>query len=288
MTPLAAFAVSGCLALSPGADSIRARDLAAALPQWSAVEADSLILPAPIPGVRRVLRASELRRLALRWNVAAGVERDLCFAIPVAAPDPARILAAMQRQLPAARIEILETSRLPAPDGEYEFPLAGLHNSARGGYWNGFVAYGHQRRFAVWARVRVVVTLQRAVAAEDLRPGRVIEPGQLRLESQDSIPAASAGTFVADLSAATGRVPRRTIPAGTPLRPEWLEAPKEIQRGETVQVEAVRGAAHLKLEGVAQAAGAIGEIIPVENPSTRRRFPARVEAKGKVIVKGTP
>ena len=55
-------------------------------------------------------------------------------------------------------------------------------------------------------------------------------------------------------------------------------------RGETVQVEAVRGAARLKLEGVAEASGAIGETIPIRNPVSNQRFQARVEAKGKVLV----
>ena len=43
------------LALSPASDQIRAHDLAAALPQWAAIDGDTAILPAPIPGVQRVL-----------------------------------------------------------------------------------------------------------------------------------------------------------------------------------------------------------------------------------------
>jgi flagella basal body P-ring formation protein FlgA len=289
MIPLAVFALSGCLALSPASDQIRARDLAAALPQWSAIEADTPLLPAPIPGVQRVLHAAELHRLALRWNVADNLNleagRDLCFAIPVATPDPARMLAAMQDQLPEARIEILDASRQRAPSGTFEFPAAGLHAGSGGGYWNGYVRYGTGRRFAVWARVKVVVSRSRVVAAQDLKPGQTLSTTQLRLETQDAFP--DAGSFVATLEAAAGRVVRRSIPADTPIRPEWLESPKEIQRGETVQVEVIQGSTHLHLEGVAQAAGAAGETIAIENPTSRRRFPARVEGKGKVVVKGT-
>jgi len=151
-------------------------------------------------------------------------------------------------------------------------------------YWNGYVTYGARRRFAVWARVTVAVSLMRVVASQDLKPGRPIEASQLRLEAHEGLP--SDGAYLADIAAAAGRLPRRTIAAGMPLRPDWLEAPKEVQRGETVQVEVFQGAAHLRLEGVAQSAGAVGETIPIENPSSRRRFPARVEAKGKVVVKG--
>jgi flagella basal body P-ring formation protein FlgA len=284
MIPLAAFALSACLALPPAADHIRARDLAAAIPAWTAVDADTDLLPAPIPGVQRVLHADELHRLAARWNVEWGGPPGLpsiCFAIPVAVPDPASMLAAMQRKLPAARIEILETSRQPAPPGEFEFPAQALHS----GLWAGFVTYGHGHKFTVWARVKVTVTVTRVVAAQELKIGQPVGAAQLRVETLDSTPAAAA--FFSDIAAATGRVPRRTISAGTPLRPEWLETAKEIQRGETVQVDVIQGGAHLRLEGVAQTAGAIGDTVVIENPVSKRRFPARVESKGRVLVKGT-
>jgi flagella basal body P-ring formation protein FlgA len=284
MIPLATFALSGCLALSSAADTIRARDLAAALPQWAAIDGDTALTPAPIPGVQRVIHVAELRRLAVRWSVAQGEERDLCFTIPVAPPDAARMLAAMQRQLPGARIEILESSRQPAPDGELEFPLAGLHPSPGGGYWNGSISYGHNRRFTVWARVKVAISTTRVVATQDIKPGQPLDAAQFRVETQDALPGAAFVTAIAD---AAGRIARRNIVAGTPIRPEWLEAPKEIQRGETVQVEVFQGGAHLRLEGVAQASGAVGDTIQIENPTSKRRFPARVSAKGKVVVKGT-
>jgi len=283
MIPLALFALSGCLALSPTADHIRASDLAAVLPEWDALDAETPLLPAPIPGVQRVLRSAELRRLAVHWNIEPGAPRDVCFAIPVAAPDPERVLAAMQRQLPEARIEVLETSRQPAPEGDLEFPLAGLHLAPTGGYWNGYVSNG-RHRFAIWARVKVAVSSRRVVAARDLLPGRVLEPQDLRLESRDDVPA--AGSFLKDIAEAAGRIPRRPVSAGTALRPEWLDTTKEVQRGDTVQVEVIRGAAHLRLDGVALAGGAVGETIAIENPTSKRRFRARVEAKGRVVVAG--
>jgi flagella basal body P-ring formation protein FlgA len=123
------------------------------------------------------------------------------------------------------------------------------------------------------------------IAAGELKAGQPLDTAQLRVETQEVVPSSAA--FVLNIADAAGRVARRTIAAGTAIRPEWLEAPKEILRGETVQVEVVRGGAHLRLEGVAQASGAIGETIVVENPTSKRRFPARVEGKGKVVVKGT-
>jgi flagella basal body P-ring formation protein FlgA len=284
MIPIALFALSGCIGLAPDSDQIRARDLAAVLPAWATVPGDTAVTPAPLPGVERVLRVADLRRLGARWNLDGGSERDVCFAIPVSQPDPARILAAMQRQLPEARIEILEASRQPVPDDAFEFPLTGLHATEGGGYWNGFVSYGHGQRFVVWARVKVAVSTTHVVATQDLKPGQPIDAGQLRVETVQGIPG--VGGFLTAIAAGVGRTPRRAIAAGTALRPEWLEAPKEIQRGETVQVEAIHGGVHLHLEGVAQTSGALGETISIENSVSKRRFIGRVEGKGKVLVKG--
>jgi len=281
MIPLAAFAISGCLALSPAAEHIRAHDLAAAMPAWSAIDPDTDLVPAPIPGVQRVIRADELRRLAARWHVAAETIPEICFTIPVMTPEPARMLAAMQRSLPDARIELIETSRQPAPDGEFEFPLAALH----GGMWTGSVRYGHGHKFLVWARVKVSVTVTCVVAAQELKVGQPVDAAALRLESREDAPGGPV--FLSEAGQAVGRLPRRSIAGGTPIRPEWLESPKEIQRGDTVQVEVIQGAAHIRLEGVAQTSGGVGDTIYIENPVSKRRFAARVEAKGKARVRGS-
>jgi flagella basal body P-ring formation protein FlgA len=68
------------------------------------------------------------------------------------------------------------------------------------------------------------------------------------------------------------------------VRSEWLEPAKVVLRGETVQVEAVLGGARLQMDCVAEASGAVGETIPIQNPVSKHRFPARVESKGKVVV----
>jgi flagella basal body P-ring formation protein FlgA len=133
--------------------------------------------------------------------------------------------------------------------------------------------------------VNVAVTVTRVIAAQGVKIGQPLDAAHLRVETQETAPGGPA--FVSALADAAGRVARRMIPAGTPIRPEWLETPKEIQRGDTVQVEVVQGTAHLRLEGVAQTAGGIGETVYIENPASKRRFPARVESKGKVLVKGS-
>jgi flagella basal body P-ring formation protein FlgA len=281
MIPLAAFSLAGCLAVGAASDQVLAGDLAAAFPEWVAVPPATPLGLAPAPGVQRVFRLPELRRIAERWNVAPVPDRAVCVTRPVAVSTAGRLLAAMQKEIPGARIDLLDFSRQPAPDGDLIFPASGLRQTAAGGYWSGYVRYGGSHRFVLWARVKVVVGVVRLVATRDLKPGMVVEAAGVRLETREEVPAAG---FAAAVEEVAGKATRRAIAAGTALRSEWLEPAKVVLRGETVQVEAVRGGARLQMECVAEASGAIGETIPIQNPVSKHRFPARVESKGRVVV----
>ncbi len=282
MMPLALFALSSCLAIGSASDQVVAGDFAAAYPEWLAAPKEAPLGLAPAPGVERVFRVAELRRLAARWNVSPVPDRDLCVARPVNVLSPEVLLAAMRKAAPTARIDLLEFSRQPAPEGELDFPLSGLQQGASGGYWHGFVRYAGTRRFPVWARVKVLAEGPRVVAAEALRAGAVLDAAQLRVETREEL--LSGAHFPATIEAVAGQVARHAIAAGAALQQEWLEPSKAVLRGETVMVEVTSGGAHLKLEATAESSGAIGENITVVNPVSKRRFPARVEAKGRVVV----
>jgi flagella basal body P-ring formation protein FlgA len=288
MMPLAAFALAGCLAVGAASDRILAGDLAAGFPEWAAVPAETPLGLAPAPGVQRVFRVLELRHLAQRWSLSTVPDREICVTRPVAVLTAARLLAAMQnavqndgqKVLPAAHIELFDFSRQPVPEGTLVFPVSGLRQGPAGGYWSGYVAYGGMRRFTLWARVKVTIASARVVAAEDLKPGVALESAHFRVETREEVPAAG---LVSAFEEVAGKVLRRSVARGTALRAEWLEPAKVVLRGETVRVEAVRGGARLELECVAEGSGAIGEIVPILNPVSQRRFPARVESKGRVV-----
>ncbi len=280
MIPLALFALTGCLAIGPGSDSILARDLAPALPGLA--DADTPVSPAPLPGVPRIFRMAELRRIGARFQVAGDPSQEICFERPVAPPDPARLLEAMRRQLPEAQIQILDYGRLPAPEGAVDFPVAGLRHAGADGFWSGSVRYGGGRRFPLWARVRVTVREARVLAAEDLRPGRAIAAAQLRLETRAVFPAEKA--FATTVEPVAGRATRLPIPAGAAIRLDWLAPAQDVLRGDRVLVEVRSGGAYLKFEATAEASGTVGQVIPVTNPVSKKRFSARVEGKGRVSV----
>ena len=275
-------AMAGCLTVPPGSDRITAADLLPVMPGIEAAAAGTLVALAPAPGVQRVLHPAELARIAERLH-ASPPEREVCFERRTMPLDPALVLAAMQKQLPKAAIEIMEISRWPVPEGDLEFPLSGLRESATGGgLWIGSVRYANTRRFSVWAKVNVRVQAERVIAVQDIKAGQLVEAGQLRIEHRDEFP--SSRSFAGSVEGLAGRVARQSIRAGSVLRLEWFDTQREVLRGQSVQVDVWSGGAHLELQAEAGASGSTGQTIPVKNPATGKRFPARVEGKGRVSV----
>lgn len=274
---LAPLALAACLTLPRGAANVTAADL-----HLEGLPPGTVLSYAPMPGSQRVFHLPELRQISARFHLAAIPEDDLCVERVTAPLDGAQLLAAMQKELPEARIEILEVSRQAAPEGEILFRRAGLRNNASGAIWFGAVRYAPNREFTIWAKVRVAVHAQRIVAVTDLRPGSPIGGAQVKLETADDFP--STEPLVASLDETVGHYPRALIPAGAAIRLGALEAPRDVRQGDTVEVEVASGNMRLRFEGRAAGSGSIGATIPILNPASSKRFEARIEAKGKVLV----
>lgn len=289
MIALASMMLAGCLAAAPGSDFIRAADLTPAYAALAALHADTVIAPAPLPGIARVFHPAELQRLAARYGLEDAPERDVCIEVPVAPLEPQRLLFAMHSAFPEAQIELVDFSRRPAPGGLVEFLQKGLHASPQpspaGDLWTGCIRYGRTRRFPIWARVKITMPVTRVVAKIDLVPGKAIAPGDVELTTRNEAPGlAQLLPIASSLDEVIGKCPRQPVPAGSPVRLAWLDAPKAVLRGETVKVMVRDGGAQLELEAIAESAGAVGESVFVRNPGSHRRFTARVEARGRVVV----
>lgn len=72
--------------------------------------------------------------------------------------------------------------------------------------------------------------------------------------------------------------------AKQPMRAPRL-SPPDVKRGDKVAVTVVSGPVQLKFEAETESAGHVGETVIVKNPENGRRFVAKVEAVGKVVVK---
>ena len=268
-------------------ERILAADLAKAEPAFAALPAEVPLGYAPSPGARRVFRRAELLHLGERYRLHLPPGEDVCVDVPMAPLKVDGLLAAMRKSLGGldARIEILDYSRFPAPGGEIEFQLGSLARPPAGEptepvIWKGAVRYNGNRRFPVWARVRVLAALSRIVATTDLPTGRPIEKKDLRVETYEGFPA--GGSESAVVESVAGRVPRQHIRAGTAVRSAILDEPKDVARGDFVRVEARSGAASIAFNGRAVSAGSAGDMIRVRNLATGRDFSAKVGGKGWV------
>jgi len=273
-------------------DRIYARDVAGAVPAFSSVAADFALGYAPAPGIRRVFKGDSLAKLARNQGVAAEMLEavpDVCFERAMATLESSQILEAMRItwNSPEVKMDLRSWTPQIAPQGEVVFPRSGLQLPATSDpqsevVWRGYVVYGNNRRFGISARARITTTTTRVVAVADLPVGAVVREDQVHLESFD--------TFALDdrparhLEEVVGYVPRALIRTGsTVLRSQLGRAP-EVARGDIVQVDVTAGAAHLTLEGRAQANGVTGALIPVKNMTSGKDFRARVTGKGKVSV----
>jgi len=289
--PAPRLSVSSCLTVK--GDIILARDLSRALPVFSSLPPDTRIGFAPIPGVRRFFYASELRRIAARYHIVVSTSGAVCFERPMEMLQPDRVIEAMRQALgqPGAHIEILELSRYPVPHGEVRFdrsalPAApSLGNAALPLLWRGFVRYGDDHRFAIWARANIRVQSARLVAIQDLPPGQAIEARQVRIEEYEAPPSNQPPP--PSLDQVVGKMPRRLIAASSPINLLQLDQPEDIERGDRVYVEVQSGRARLSLEGRALAAGRKGDMIPVRNGVNGKIFSACVQDKGRVLLVAT-
>ncbi len=287
MILLAAVLGASCIAVT--GDHVTAADLSRALPEFSTLAPEQALAYAPAPGARRTVTARELARWANQRGVTLSHEAQICIERATERLKEARVVERLRAAIadPAVRIELIDFSRYPVPLGELEFPRSGLGalpvgGGARALLWRGRMRYGENRSIPVWARVKLAVAAKRIVAVENLVAGKPIQSAQVRLETAEICPLAEAP--VAALEQAAGRIPKRIILAGTPVFPSMLAILRDVERGDTVSVEVSSGGARLVFHARAESAGSAGDTVYLRNPLNGRRFPGRVQGRGKVKV----
>jgi len=270
-------------------DRILARDFAVSLPGFGQVPPETPLAAAPLPGVRRFFRPSELVALARRYSVEIDPNVGLCFDRETEMLDRDRVLEAMRQALPlpGLQIEIVETSLYPVPRGRLEFRRESLGIPASPSAripveWRGNVIYGDNRYFGVWARVMMSAPIPHVVALEPLTKGDPIAASQVRVETTDRFPI--AGDVAQSVDQVVGRAPMRNLAPGTEVHLAQLMVPPDVNRGDMVEVEVRSGAAHLAFTGKAESAGRSGDTIVIRNLSSNKVFQARIEGKGKAFL----
>ena len=271
-----------CIAVS--GLSITAHHLAEAVPAFVPANPDAFVSYAPDPGIQRVFPGAELRQALGRFGYKTEEPLpNVCFARPVAVITTEAALKAMHTTLgETAKIQIVELSLMPAPEGELVFPREGL-GTPPVALWRGYVKYdGGEKKFPVWARLMVTVPIIRAIANEELKPGLPIRASQIRMETEETFP--ERRTTAQSAKEIDGLLPARPITAGTPVWNDAVRFPPDVEKGQRVTVTVHSGNAQLSFDAEAQAAAHIGEFVALKNPESGKVFRARVAAKGSAAI----
>lgn len=261
-------------------------DLAAASALFAALPPGLMVGNAPRPGVRREFLPADLVRIARANQLEVSGVVPLCFERRVVPLDPELVKIVMRKSLGDENIgvEILAMSPSSVPQGQLSFPGNSLMRPVSGNSaaWNGYVAYdgGH---YPVWANVRLTKLQSRLISLVDMKPGHVIESGDVRVEEASEFPRHVAPLTTTE--AAIGLKSRSTLPAGSVLTAAMFEQPNDVERGESVIVEVHSGGAVVKLEAKAESTGRRGDTVAVRNASNKTLFRAQVVGKGRVLVK---
>ena len=266
---------------------ILARDVAAMVPAFAQLSADFSLGYVPLSGEPRILKGIDLQNIARNRGVEmAAAPADVCFKRRTFVPSTDQLRDAMMAGLgiPDAKIEITSSSQHRAPSGEVVFPRAGLQftENQKDLLWRGYVRYGEDRRFDLWAKVRITATMTRVVAAANISAGKPIQVSQLRLETGEDSPLDE--TVVRSLEDAAGFVAKTPLHKTAVIRKNQIERAPDVARGDLVTVHVFEGAAHLSLEARAQQDGVKGATIVVRNPSSGKDFRAQVTGKDQVTI----
>jgi flagella basal body P-ring formation protein FlgA len=273
-------ATAACLPVS--GDQILGLHLAMLEPAFSRVPKTLTIAFAPQPGSRRILAATEVARLAQQHGVELETAAEMCFEVPMRALTTAEAGQAMLRSLPSGvQLDILELMPSEVPSGEVVFPAPSLEPGTGERRWHGYIRYTPTKRMTISARIRLSLRTEALVLTSDIPKGASIGPGQFRREVVSGLPVqARVAVREEDL---LGTVTRLPLKAGATIPLTALDHPPVVRRGDLVPIDVRAGAAHLRMDAIAQREARDGESLDFLNPQTGRTFRARLEGRVAVL-----
>lgn len=282
--------------VSVAGPSVVAAELAPTVVEFASLPPGQVLLLAPKPGVRRLLKPVELAQIARRHGIELKAPAGLCLERRSQTLDPAALKAALVRAWshhggPSdADLELLDFSRLPVPPGDIEFgppPTPSLAECQAGSplNWRGRLRYDGAQSFPIWASVRVHASRQVLLFAKDLPAGAIIDQASVTSNAVECA-VLPPGTLV-DSSSVLGRELRAGVRQGDPVRLQQLATVKEIDRGDLVSVR-IEGVQHVEIRAVALTSGRRGDRVILQNPLTGARFQALVAASREATLSQEP
>ena len=139
---------------------------------------------------------------------------------------------------------------------------------------------------ATFAKVPVQFEVKRilevVVAAQNLNAGDIIQARSVRLESVDA--GKLQPGYLTDLSKVVGMQIRQAAPPGSVVFERSLTRPILVKQGEMIRIAARIGEIEVSAGGVAMSQGAAGDLIRVQNLTTKRFLTGRVQEDKSVLV----
>ncbi len=286
--------VALCLAASVQAcenidgTQILGKDLAKADPRFGAIPAEMVIGFTAMPGLHRVIDVRTLVGISRQFGIDAQGLTALCFDRPTELLSASKLQPALERVLGKdVKLEIVDLSRFPIPDGELVFSIKDLMKPPVATpdapvTWRGHVVYGSRNTFSVWAKVRVAKLETWVETVTAIEAHKAIQPNQVTVKSGWRFPFAAGP--LATVEQAIGNQATRSLVPGQVVYATMIETPPEIVRGEDVNVEVSSGAVSLRFTARAEASGRLNDYVVVFQGETGKRYHGRVQDKGKVLI----
>jgi flagella basal body P-ring formation protein FlgA len=130
-----------------------------------------------------------------------------------------------------------------------------------------------------WITARVEPLVKAVVAARNIPKGKIITTEDLTFEK---LPERTAKKGFLNFKEVVGKVTKRNISKGTLIKQTFLKPNFLTLRGKPVKITYSKGNINIELLGIALENGALGDIIKVENISTRKVLLCEVIGKNSV------
>lgn len=259
---------------------LRAAELATRIAEFAKLDPAKDLGPAPFGAMVRIYSKAQLADFLGRG--AESLPETTCVErrrepIPESAWRAALEAAANGCEV---RIELREYPKHRFPIGELHFARTGIVSGATTSLWRGSLVLPEKQTIPVWVRADIRVPGSRWTIRAQIQAGSKLGEEDLSEETGwfAGIPCKTNEHWTP-----VGLVARRNLKAGAVLLPSDTRRPPAVQRGQTVDVES-GGAARVRVNGVAETNGEIGQNVRVTSSWNGSRLVGRVTAEGKVRV----
>jgi len=140
-------------------------------------------------------------------------------------------------------------------------------------------------KWSIYLPMQIKIFQNVAVLNKALSKGHKLSLSDLELSKRD-ITNYSYGYFN-DLAKVSGMELTGALKAGVVLRPKMLAAPTVIHKGDIVSINANAPGVSVSVHGIAQSNGALGDLIQVRNPKTKRVVEGLITSRGQIEVNVT-